>query len=84
HTHPEVQIPPVPSDDEDEGDDLDFARECGSQAYIVSDFKAFRYFADGRVDPNPTQLPIVKKCDAKHLQGNNVVDPNNPRSRRDE
>lgn len=84
HTHPEVQIPPVPSDDEDAGDDLDFARECGSQAYIVSDFKAFRYFADGRVDPNPTQLPKVNKCDAKHLQDNNVVDPNKPRKPRNE
>lgn len=84
HTHPDVQIPPVPSDDEDEGDDLDFARECGTQAFIVTDFKAFRYFADGRVDPNPIQLPRVNKCDAKHLQDNNVVDPTKPRDPLDE
>lgn len=76
HTHPEVQIPPVPSKDDEGEDDLDYARKCGTQTYIVTDFKAFRYFADGRVDTtNVTQLPKVKTCDAKHLQGNNVVDP---------
>ncbi len=84
HTHPDVQIPPVPSEDDDKDDDLDYARGCGSQAYIVTDYKAFRYFADGRVDPNPTQLPKVKNCDGKHLQDNNVVDPNKPRKPRSE
>ncbi len=79
HTHPKVQIPPVPSQDDDEGDDLDFAKGCGFQAFIVTDFKAFRYFPDGRVDPNPTQLAKVNKCDAKHVQENNVVDPSKPK-----
>lgn len=79
HTHPVIQIPPVPSEDDEGEDDVNYARKCGSQAYIVTDFKAFRYFEDGRVDTaNVTQLPKVNKCDAKHLQGNNVVDPNKP------
>jgi outer membrane protein OmpA-like peptidoglycan-associated protein len=75
HTHPNPRIPPVPSSDDEEEDDLDWARKCGSQAYIVTDYKAFRYFVDGSVDPNPTQLPKVTTCDAKHLQDNNIVNP---------
>ena len=75
HTHPDPLIPPIPSNEEDEVDDVDWARRCGSQAYIVTDYKAFRYFVDGSVDPEPTVLPKVTTCDAKHLQENNVVDP---------
>jgi outer membrane protein OmpA-like peptidoglycan-associated protein len=73
HTHPEVQIPPRPTiKDDDQGqDDLDFAKDCGSQAFIVSDFKAFRYFKNGKVDPNPISLPKTNTCPRKNL----VEDP---------
>ena len=72
HTHPEPDIPPVPtpSENEDEKSDLDFARECGSEAYIVTDFKAFRYFANGKVGPQ-INLEKITTCNRKHL----VEDP---------
>jgi len=69
HTHPEIVPKPGPTVEKDENgkNDLDFARECGSQAFIVTDFKAFRYFADERVD-SPINLPQTTKCDPKNFE----------------
>ncbi|MEK6336867.1 MAG: DUF4157 domain-containing protein [Acidobacteriota bacterium] len=69
HTHPEPEIPPRPTAKEDENaqDDFDFARECGSQAFIVTDFKAFRYFANGDVGP-AISLPRTNECPRKNIQ----------------
>jgi hypothetical protein len=69
HTHPQVVPNPGPTVEKDENgrNDLDFARECGSQAFIVTDFKAFLFFADGRVE-SPVNLPQTTKCDARNFQ----------------
>ena len=69
HTHPVEDTPPQPSEA-----DLKYARDCGGQHYIVTANKAFRYFADGRVDPNPINLPKAPGCRKINLERIKIVD----------
>lgn len=69
HTHPVEDTPPRPSEA-----DLKYAKDCGGQHYIVTANKAFRYFEDGKVDPNPTNLPKAEGCRKKNLERIKIVD----------
>ncbi len=68
HTHPEVQVPPRPSEA-----DFKYARDCGGQHFIVTDNKAFRYFGDGTVDENPTVLPKAPGCRKINLERLKII-----------
>lgn len=63
HTHPEIQIPPEPSDK-----DLEYARNCGAQHYIITDNRVFRFFPDGTVIPISVTLPRAAGCHKQNLE----------------
>jgi hypothetical protein len=69
HTHPVTITPPEPSEK-----DLEYAKDCGGQHFIVTDNKAFRYFPDGTVNENPINLPKAPGCRKINLEGIKIVD----------